>query len=141
MQSPREAGASPRYWHSPGLRNSSDARTLRSRTGRVEGTAASPHARATTAGSTATPGESSWGRLRNKSHAEYPASFQPVFGPCAAVILGDVERFLVHAGVDVSGIGRIEGNTPDVIRRQPGVAELPRLAAVFGENHAQPPAR
>src|SRR5205807_2631156 len=86
--------------------------------------------------------DESWLRsLRDELHAPDAASFQALFGPGAAVILGDVQCLFMHAGVDAAGFGGIENDTPDVGRWKAGVAQLPRLAAVFGEGHANAPAR
>src|SRR5438067_3104280 len=84
----------------------------------------------------------SWMRgLRDKSHAIHPAAFKPVPGPRAAVVLRDIERLLMHAGVNAAGLSGIENDAPDGGRREPGVPVLPCPAAVFRDSYADAPAR
>src|ERR1039457_1434140 len=157
---PREAGAWPQYWHSPGDRSPSDARTPRSRTGRAGRTpayrratgapaASSPPATATTAESVV--GQALWPANRslysfsrprplgNELHAKDSAAFQPVFRPSEAVVARPIQRPLVHAGVDPSRGCRVERHTPDGWRGKARVPKLPGLAAVLRDGDARTP--
>src|SRR3954462_1457256 len=80
-------------------------------------------------------------RLRDKFHAEDPASFEAVFGPGETVIVRDIERLLVNAGVHAAGLGGIEGDTPNGVAREARVSKLPSLARIFGEGNPDAPSR
>ena len=63
----------------------------------------------------------------------------PSLRPRLAVVLRDVERLFVDAGVDAAGLRGVEGDAPDASEGRPALRDLPGLAAVFGERHADAP--